>query len=143
MHENIVILEGNLTRDPELSYTKNGRPKTVLGLAVSRRWKNRNSDKWEEHVSFFNVVCWADLANHVAESLAQGDRVRVSGRLEQRSWTTDSDEKRSIIEVVAGDVAPSLRFNTVAVDRSDKDAPDANDESDPPPVTYPEGEEPF
>ncbi len=60
-------------------------------------------------------MAWGDLGRHVAESLRQGDRVTVSGRLEQRSWQTDQGERRSKLELTAADVAASLRWATVAV----------------------------
>ena len=143
MHDNVVMLEGNLTANPEITFTKNGRHKAGFALAVKRRWRNRHTDTWEEHVSFFNVVCWADLADHVGESLTKGHRVRVSGRLEQRSWTTAEGDKRSTVEVVASDVGPSLRFNTVEVAPRSHDSPAAEGPSEPEAVTYPDGKEPF
>src|SRR5215468_522007 len=109
MAESTVTIVGNLTRDPEIRYTANGAAKASFGVAVSRRWQNRQSNEWEEQTSFFNVVCWGSLAENVAESLPKGARVMVTGRLEQRSWETDNGEKRSIVEVIADEIGPSLR----------------------------------
>ncbi len=85
---------GNLTRDPEIRYTREGQATTSLSIAVNRRWQNRETKEWEESVSFLDVVCWRDLAENVALSLTKGRRVLVSGRLEQRSWETDEGERR-------------------------------------------------
>jgi single-strand DNA-binding protein len=104
-----VTLIGNVTRDPELRYTASGQAIATFGLAVNRRWQNRQSQAWEETTSFFDIVCWADLGVNVSDSLGKGDRVIVSGRLEQRSWETQDGEKRSKIEVVADEVGPSVR----------------------------------
>lgn len=115
-----VTLVGNLTRDPELRYTPNGASVANFGLAVNRRWQNRDSQQWEESTSFFNVTCWRDLAQNVCDSLEKGARVLVSGRLEQRSWETQNGERRSVVEVVADEVGPSLRWATAEVHRNER-----------------------
>ncbi|MDA8366437.1 MAG: single-stranded DNA-binding protein, partial [Actinomycetota bacterium] len=66
---------GNLTRDPEIRYTREGQATTQLGVAVNRRWQNRETQEWEEATSFFDVICWRELAENVALSLAKGMRV--------------------------------------------------------------------
>jgi len=101
MPDNTITLIGNVTRDPELRYTPSGQANLRLGMAVNRRWQNRQTNEWEEQVSFFDVKCWAQMAENVSESLGRGTRVVVSGRLEQRSWETDNGDKRSKVEVVA------------------------------------------
>ncbi|MCK4176563.1 single-stranded DNA-binding protein [Aciditerrimonas ferrireducens] len=115
-----VTLTGNLTRDPELRVARDGQAVASFGLAVNRRWQPRGSETWEESTSFFEVVCWRDLAEHVALSLGRGSRVIVTGRLEQRSWETETGERRSRVEVNAEDVGPSLRFATAEVVRAER-----------------------
>jgi len=115
-----VTIVGNLTRDPELRYTPNGAAVATFGVAVNRRWQNRDSQQWEEATSFFNVTCWRDLAQNVSETLEKGSRVLVSGRLEQRSWETQDGEKRSVVEVVADEVGPSLRWATASINRNER-----------------------
>jgi len=120
MADSNVTIVGNITRDPEIRYTANGAAKASFGVAVSRRWQNRNSQEWEEQTSFFNVVCWREMAENVAESLGKGARVIVTGRLEQRSWETENGEKRSVVEVVADEIGPSLRFATAGVTKNER-----------------------
>ena len=108
-----VTVAGNLTRDPEIRYTRDGQATTSLSLAVNRRWQNQHTKEWEEAVSFFDVVCWRELAENVALSLTKGARVVVTGRLDQRSWETDDHTFRSKVEIVAEDIGASLRFATV------------------------------
>jgi single-strand DNA-binding protein len=124
-NENIVHVVGNLTRDPELRYTPAGASNASFGIAVNRRWQNRQSGDWEEAVSFFNVVCWRDLADHVAESLSKGSRAIVVGRLEQRSWDDEkTGDKRSVVEIVADEIGPSLRWATAEVTKAERRAPE-------------------
>ena len=120
MSGNSVTLVGNLTRDPELRYTPAGAATCQFGLAVNRRWQNRQTNEWEEATSFFNVVAWREMAENAGESLRKGSRVIVTGRLEQRSWETQDGEKRSVVEVVADEIGPSLRWATAQVVRNER-----------------------
>jgi len=117
---NTVTLVGNLTRDPELRYTPSGQATVTFGLAVNRRWQNRQTQEWEEATSFFDIVCWRELAQNVSETLTRGTRVIVTGRLEQRTWESPDGERRSKIEVVADELGPSLRWATASVVRNER-----------------------
>jgi single-strand DNA-binding protein len=123
MTDNAITLIGNITRDPELGFTKSGVATASFGLAVNRRWKNHTTDLWEESTSFFDVVCWREMAENVAGSLTRGARAVVVGRLEQRTWETSEGEKRSKVEVVADDVAPSLRWACTQITRNERKGP--------------------
>jgi single-strand DNA-binding protein len=125
---NTTTVTGNLTREPEIRYTREGVASTLLSLAVNRRWENRETREWEESTSFFDVVCWRELAENAALSLAKGMRVMVSGRLEQRTWENDEGERRSKVEIVADEVGPSLRFATADVHRTERRTPLQGDE---------------
>jgi single-strand DNA-binding protein len=118
MADNTVTLVGNATRDPELRYTAGGAATASFGLAVNRRWQNRQTQEWEEQVSFFNVVAWREMAENIGETITKGTRVVVTGRLEQRSWETPQGEKRTVVEVVADEIGPSLRWATATVTRN-------------------------
>lgn len=120
MADSNVTLVGNVTRDPELRYTPSGQTVATFGLAVNRRWQNRQTQEWEEQVSFFDIKAWAAMAENIAESVQRGTRVVVTGRLEQRSWETDQGDKRSKVEIVADEVAPSLRWATAQVQKIDR-----------------------
>ena len=111
---NTVTVVGNVTRDPELRFTPSGAAVANFGLAWNRKGQND-----EEVVSFFDVTCWSGLAENVAESINKGDRVVVYGRLDQRSWENQEGERRSKVEIVADDVAPSLRWATVEITRNE------------------------
>jgi single-strand DNA-binding protein len=117
-----TTIVGNLTRDPEIRYTRDGQATTSLSVAVNRRWQDRTTKEWEESTSFFDVVCWRDLAENVALSLTKGARVVVAGRLEQRSWESDEGEKRSKVEIVADEIGASLRFATVDIHKVQRPA---------------------
>ena len=110
-----TTIAGNLTRDPEIRYTRDGQATTSLSVAVNRRWQNRQTQEWEESTSFFDIVCWRDLAENVALSLTKGARVVVTGHLEERRWETEDGETRSKVELVAEEIGASLRFATVDI----------------------------
>jgi single-strand DNA-binding protein len=120
--ENSVTLVGNVTKDPELRYTTGGRGVASFGLAVNRRYQVNG--EWQEQVSFFNIVAWGDLGENAAASLNKGNRVIVTGRLEQRSYETREGEKRSVTEVIADELGPSLRWAQAQIERISRDAAD-------------------
>ena len=120
MADSTVTIVGNLARDPELRFTNSGQANASFGVAVNRRWQNRQTQEMEEQVSYFNVVCWREMAENTAESLTKGMRVVVTGRLEQRSWETKEGDKRSVVEIVADEIAPSLRWASAQVTRNER-----------------------
>ena len=120
MSGNNITIVGNVTRDPELRFTASGQATATFGIAVNRRWQNRQTSEWEEAVSFFNVVTWRELAENAAESLHKGTRVLVSGRLEQRSWETPDGEKKTVVDIVADEVGPSLRWASAQIVRNER-----------------------
>ncbi len=117
---NTITVIGNVTREIELRFTPSGQPTASFGLAVNRRWQNRQTQEWEEATSFFDIVCWRELAENAAASLHKGTRVIVTGRLEQRSWETQDGEKRSKVEIVADEVGPSLRWASAQVEKNER-----------------------
>ena len=95
---NRVVLAGNLTRDPELRFTQEGVPVANFSIAVNRvRSKS-------EAVDFFNVSCWRELGERVANYKKKGDPIVVEGHLQYRTWQTPDGTKRSTVDVVADNV---------------------------------------
>ena len=118
MADNTVTIVGNLTRDPELRFTTGGKGIASFGLAVNRRYQQNG--EWQEKVSFFNVSAWDQLGENAAASLTKGSRVIVTGRLEQREYETQQGEKRNVVEIVADEIGPSLRWATATVERTQR-----------------------
>jgi single-strand DNA-binding protein len=115
--DNQTILIGNLTDNPELRFTANGAAVANFRLAVTPRV--RQGDQWTDgETSFFRITCWRQLAENVTETFAKGARAIVIGRLRLRSWETDEGERRSVVEVEADEVAPSLKFATATLQRT-------------------------
>ncbi|MEM7338152.1 MAG: single-stranded DNA-binding protein [Actinomycetota bacterium] len=151
--DNNVTITGNATREPELRFTPSGQAVANFGVAVNRRWQNRQTQEWEEAVSFFDVTAWSQLAENIAETVGKGTRVTVSGRLDQRSWETQDGDKRSKVEIVADDVAISLRWATAEVIRNERSdgggygggsaGPRSGGSSPAPAPAYNPDEEPF
>ena len=104
-------------------------------------------------MSYFDIVCWGQLAENVAESITKGTRLMVTGRLDQRTWETQEGDKRSKVEIVADEVGPSLRWATASVTKNERrggfdgGAGGGGGQSAPapsaPPPAYDYDEEPF
>ncbi len=122
MAANTVTLIGNLVEDPELRFTPSGVAMAKIRVAVNRRYQR--DGEWQEDTSFFGGTMWRDAAESVAESLHKGDRVIITGRLEQRSWETQEGDKRSIVEVAIDEMGPSLRWATAQVTRTPRSGGD-------------------
>jgi len=119
-YDNTITIVGNLTRDPELRFTPGGAAVANFGVA----WNQKGRDGQEDKVSFFDVTCWRQLAENVSDSLQKGARVVVHGRLDQRSWENQDGDKRSKVEIVADDVAPSLKWATAELRKNEYRGPE-------------------
>ena len=92
-------------------------------------WNRRRQDQ-EDETSFFDVTCFSQLAENVAESVRKGARVVVYGTLKQRSWETDGGDRRSKVEILADEVAPSLKWATAEITKNERSGGDSRSEGD-------------
>lgn len=112
-----VTIVGNLCSDPELRHTSAGVPVADLRIAENRNYQD-GSGGWCQETSYYSAVVWRRLAEHAA-ALRRGDRVVAVGRMRQDEWTTDRGETRRRYVVDCDELAASIRFNAVDVQRSD------------------------
>ncbi|MBQ2697645.1 MAG: single-stranded DNA-binding protein [Clostridia bacterium] len=98
---NKVILMGRLVADPELRYTQSNLPVTSIRLAVDRPFSKQGQ---ERQADFFDVVCWRHTAEFVSRYFTKGQRMAVSGYLQNRKWQDKQGNDRWSTEVVADDV---------------------------------------
>ncbi len=97
---NVVILSGNLTRDPELRKTPAGQAVIDLGLAVNERYKNQAGEEVKK-TCFVDVTVWGKQAEACAQYLRKGSPALVEGKLQYDQWETPEGGKRSKLRVVA------------------------------------------
>lgn len=98
-----ITIVGNLTSDPEITFTASGQARLAFSVATNHVWYDQNQEK-QEKPSYFNVVAWRYLADNSSRTLEKGIGVIVYGRLEQRSYDDKDGNKRSIVEVVAEEI---------------------------------------
>jgi single-strand DNA-binding protein len=103
-----ITVVGNLTADPELTYTTSGQAKLSFSVASTHVWYDQAGEK-QEKTSYFNIAAWRYLAENSARTLEKGIGVIVYGRLEQRSYEDKEGIKRSAVELVAEEVAISTK----------------------------------
>lgn len=112
---------GNLTADPELRYTQNGKAVASICVAVTPRVYSKQSGAFEDgETTFLRGSIWGALGENAAASLVKGSRVIVQGVLRQRQYETAEGEKRTVFEVTVGDIGPSLQWGTAAFTRTVK-----------------------
>src|SRR5258705_3522112 len=111
MPENSITIGGNIPRAPDPGSPPSAQPTAGRGAAVNCRWQDRNSGEWQEATSFFDVICWRELAEHVSEALKRRARVILTRRLRERTLAQEGN-KRSGVHVHGHQGARSLRRGT-------------------------------
>lgn len=96
-----AILEGNLTRDPEIKKTKSNKSVTTFTLALNHEWGAKDGNK---AVSYIQIETWEKLAENCAEYLKKGSRALVDGALRQDRWQDEDGKPQSRVKVVAYNV---------------------------------------
>lgn len=116
-----ITIVGNLVDDPELRFTPNGQAVARFRVASTPRFLDKQSNEWKDGEGLF-LTCnvWRQAAENCAESLTRGMRVIVQGRLKQRSYETREGEKRTVYEVEADEVGPSLKNATAKVTKAQR-----------------------
>ena len=119
--ETTITVIGNLTGDPELRFTPSGAAVANFTVASTPRQFDRQSNDWKDgETLFMRCSIWRDAAENVAESLTKGNRVVVTGRLVSRTFDTKEGEKRTVTELQADEVGPSLKYATAKVNRTQR-----------------------
>ncbi|NCO23086.1 single-stranded DNA-binding protein [bacterium (Candidatus Moisslbacteria) CG12_big_fil_rev_8_21_14_0_65_36_11] len=101
MNVNKVIILGNLTRDPEIRTTPNNQSVASFGMATNRYWTDKQTGEKKQMVEYHNVTCWRKLAEIAQKFLKKGNLVYIEGRLQTRTWTDQSGNKRSKTDIIA------------------------------------------
>ncbi|MCP5062070.1 MAG: single-stranded DNA-binding protein [Ignavibacteriae bacterium] len=97
---NNVIIAGNLTKDPVFRETSNKTPVVNFHIAANRRYKD-SGNQWQEDVCYVGVVAWNKLADSCRNRLLKGSAVLVEGELQSRTFKTDDDRNRTVVEIKA------------------------------------------
>lgn len=117
--ETYVTVIGNLTSDPELRFTPSGVAVVSFTVASTPRLFDRQSGQWKDgEALFMRCSLWRDAAENVADSLHKGNRVVVYGRLVQQSFTARDGSQRQRLEIQAEEVAVSLRYTRLTIERN-------------------------
>jgi len=102
---NVVVVTGNLTRDPELRHTGGGTAICELRVAVNSRRKDGQSGQWVDKPNYFDVIVWGAQGENCANYLSKGRPVAVEGRLDWREWEAkDGSGKRQAVQIIANSV---------------------------------------
>jgi single-strand DNA-binding protein len=125
---NSILIEGNLVRDPELSYTPKGTAVCKFAVACNRSYKQ--DDEFQKEVSYFDVSAWMRLAEVCGEYLKKGRGVRVVGRLKQDRWTDPDGKPHSRVLIVAEHVEfkPQVKKDGEPAAEEEKPAEGAEEE---------------
>lgn len=150
-NDTIVTVTGHVGQDPELRFTASGVAVCNLSVASTPRRYNSQTSEWDEgDTTWYRVNVWREYAENVAETINRGDRVIVTGRLNNREYENKDGEKRYSLEIDADEIGPSLRFATAKINRRSKrdeppvrEAPGASDPWGTPPAQAAPDKPPF
>lgn len=134
---NHITIHGRLGKDPALEYTQSKLAVTEFSVCCTYGKDDKKTDTW------FDVKCFGQLAEHVAATLAKGDTVIVSGRMEAREYTKKDGSKAKFTSLVADEVGASLRWNAWVKDQTEKVVAKTGKVGRPMPKPLPVEEEPF
>ena len=98
---NQVIIIGRVGRDPEVKYLPDGTAVCRLSVATSEQWRDKETGEKKEATEWHRVVLWRRLAEIAGEYLYKGSQIYLEGKLQTKSWESNSGEKRYITEIVA------------------------------------------
>jgi len=115
---NSVTFIGQLTADPELRHTKKKVPVASFSIAHNDRFFDRDSEEWVDgDPTFLRCSLWREYGENFAESVSKGDRVFVTGKLQQNEFTDKDGNERITLELNVEEAGPALRFATAEVTR--------------------------
>ena len=100
---NVVVVTGNLTRDPELRSTRVGPRSASFGSRSTAAAKNAHGE-WVDKPNYFDVTVWGAQGENCANYLSKGRPVAVEGRLDWREWEDKEGNKRQTVEIIANTV---------------------------------------
>ena len=116
---NKIVIQGRLTKDPELRRTQSGTAVASATVAVDRDFKNQDGSR---ETDFIPIVAWKGIGEMMAKYFTKGRMIVVEGRLQLRDWTDNDGNKRRTAEIVA---------NNVYFSDSKKDSESAPAQSEP------------
>ncbi|MES9554803.1 MULTISPECIES: single-stranded DNA-binding protein [unclassified Streptomyces] len=117
--ETMITIVGNLVDDPELRFTPASHAVAKFRIASTPRTFDKQANEWKDgDALFLTVTAWRSLGENCAASLARGMRVIVRGALKQRSYEDREGIKRTVYEIEAEEIGPSLKTATAAVTKT-------------------------
>ena len=126
---NIVVVDGNTTKVPEMKVLPSGTATATFDIAVNDDYKDKNGD-WVKQSYFFKVSVFGDFAKQCAENFKTSTRVVVSGKLVQKKWKAKDGTNRDSIEIVADKIIPAGDFPKKEEVKTNEDTPDEESKQD-------------
>lgn len=119
-----ITISGNIGSDPEMHYSPRGTATLTFSVGSTPRTKAPDSDQWIDGTTLWvRVVCFKTDAENAAATLERGQRVVVTGRLQQDDWQDKEGNKRTTMKLLADEVGVSLKWATAKVNKVTRDSP--------------------
>lgn len=119
-----VVIVGNLVRDPELRYARNGKPVVNITVASTPRSYNRETSQWTDGESvFMKGSAWDEMAENIAASLTKGSRVVMVGTLKSSTYKDREGNEKSGLELQIDEIGHTLKYHTLSAEKRGKSSP--------------------
>ena len=118
--QNLVMIAGRLTRDPDMRYTQKGLGVCSFDVAVNRRYKDQATGEWKDDTTYVPVTVWGPMGEKCKERAKKGSPVYVEGRLSNAEYTDKTGQKRKVMRVVA----KRVQFLAAAAPGEGQEAPE-------------------
>jgi len=119
MPESSTTIVGNITKQPEVHFANSGIAMCSFSVAVNKSKKNRDTGEWEKEVHFFDVISFGQLAQNVANTFQQGNRVILTGELQVRKYQGQDGTEKNKVEILAEEVGASINWATASITRNE------------------------
>jgi single-strand DNA-binding protein len=124
--QNLVMIAGRLTRDPDMRYTQKGLGVCSFDVAVNRRYKDAATGEWKDDTTYVPVTVWGPMGEKCKERAKKGVPVHVEGRLSNSEYTDKTGQKRKVMRIVA----KRVQFLSVATSGESPEAPETAEAAD-------------
>ena len=115
-----LTIIGNLTKDPEARFANSGTAMVSFSVAVNKSRKDKNTGEWIKETSYIDCVIWGEQAENFANSFARGNRVIVTGQLQQRKYEGQDGTEKTKLELIVDEVGATIKYATLAITKTER-----------------------
>jgi single-strand DNA-binding protein len=115
-----LTIIGNLTKDPEVRFANSGTAMASFSVAVNKSRKDKTTGEWVKETSYFDCVAWGENAENFANSFSKGNRVIVTGQLQQRKYEGQDGTEKTKLELIVDEIGATVKYATLVITKTQR-----------------------